>query len=251
MWYRKAMDLNDLNEKFKGEQLNVASDYDELETIESVEDLMARVRGGETWQSDSGAIKVEGEPRVEPSFSEKEMKGDFNNKSTDVYNVYESLRNFVDGDAYDSGKKERVILSGIINTFKNLANVTLSKYVDSGVLQEFTRKMDSLSPLLEKIVKSAEEKVKLIEKSFNDTELSRKFNREGLPRLAESEVELANRITLEITKAINEFYYNIRNDDAQQEWLQQMSKKGVAANFLRPQDKTRYKNTMNRTWGLG
>jgi hypothetical protein len=247
MWYRKAMDLNDLNEKFKGEQLNVASDYDELETIESVEDLMARVRGGETWQSDSGAIKVEGEPRVEPSFSEKEMKGDFNNKSTDVYNVYESLRNFVDGDAYDSGKKERVIMPGIVNTFKTLANVTLFRYIDSGKLQEFTRKIDSLSPMLETIVKSSKEKIDLIEQSFNDPMLSYKF-RNGYPQVEKDDVALANRLTFEITKLINELYGSIRSEDAKQEWLNTMARKGVAD--MLPHDNEKYRETMNRIWGL-
>jgi hypothetical protein len=29
-----------------------------------------------------------------------------------------------------------------------------------------------------------------------------------------------------------------------------MARKGVAANFLRPTDKTRYKKTMNDVWGL-
>jgi len=251
MWYRKALDLKELNEQFPEERDQAIEAHEDALTEEQVQNILDKMNSGESWESDSGAIKVEGSPRIEPPFTDEEVDGRFDNETTDAYDVYESLRNFVDGDAYDSGKKERVILSGIINTFKNLANVTLSRYVDSGVSQEFTRKMDSLSPLLEKIVKSAEEKVKLIEKSFNDTELSRKFSTEGFPRLTENEVELANRITLEITKAINEFYYYIRNDDAKQEWLQQMSKKGVAANFLRPQDKTRYKNTMNRTWGLG
>ena len=38
--------------------------------------------------------------------------------------------------------------------------------------------------------------------------------------------------------------------DAKQEWLNVMAKRGVAANFLSPNDKTRYKETMNRIWGL-
>jgi len=29
-----------------------------------------------------------------------------------------------------------------------------------------------------------------------------------------------------------------------------LARKGVAANFLRPADKTRYKETMNDVWGL-
>jgi hypothetical protein len=29
-----------------------------------------------------------------------------------------------------------------------------------------------------------------------------------------------------------------------------MARKGVAANFLRPADKARYKETMNDVWGL-
>jgi len=247
MWYRKALDLNELNEKFKNEQLNVAGDYDVMKTIESVEDLMARVRGGETWQSDSGAINVEGEPRVEPTFSEAEMIGDFNNQSTDVYDVYESSRNFVDGDAYDPGKKERVIMPGIVNTFKTLANVTLSRYIDSGKLQEFTRKIDSLSPMLETIVKSTKEKIDLIEQSFNDPMLRYKF-RDGYPQVEKDDVDLANRLTFEITRLINELYGAIRSEDAKQEWLNTMARKGVAD--MLPHDNEKYRETMNRIWGL-
>ena len=232
MWYRKAMDLKDLNREFAIEKENAVEDYDEQAMKEGVEDLFAKVRGGEEYTSPSGAIKVM-PPREEPPFTDEEVDGRFDSESTDAYNVYEGIKEF----------------PSTITALKNTAQI-ISRYIDSGVLQEFNRKIDSLSPMLEKIIQSAFEKVQLIESSFNNPELSRQFDREGYPKLTEAEVMNSNILTLQITKAINELYNSIRNEDARQEWLNTMARKGVAANFLRPADKTRYKETMNNIWGL-
>jgi hypothetical protein len=172
-------------------------------------------------------------PREEPPFTDEEVDGRFDSESTDAYDVYEGIKEF----------------PSTITALKNTAQI-ISRYIDSGVLQEFNRKIDSLSPMLEKIIQSAFEKVQSIESSFNNPELSRQFNREGYPKLTEAEVMNSNILTLQITKAINELYNSIRNEDARQEWFNTMARKGVAANFLRPADKTRYKETMNNIWGL-
>lgn len=232
MWYKKAMDLNDLNREFALEKENAVEDYDEQTMKEGVEDLFEKVRSGEEYTSPSGAIKVM-QPREEAPFTDEEVDGRFDNETTDAYEVYEGIKEY----------------PSIISTMKNTAN-TISRYIDSGVLQEFHRKIDSLSPMLEKIVQSAWEKVQLMERSFSDPELSKKFDEEGYPRVTEAEAMQANMLTLQITKAINELYSSIRNEDARQEWLNTMARKGVAANFLRPADKTRYKKTMNDVWGL-
>jgi len=232
MWYKKAMDLNDLNREFALEKENAVEDYDEQTMKEGVEDLFEKVRSGEEYTSPSGAIKVM-QPREEAPFTDEEVDGRFDSETTDAYEVYEGIKEY----------------PSTITTMKNTAN-TISRYIDSGVLQEFHRKIDSLSPMLEKIVQSAWEKVQLMERSFSDPELSKKFDKEGYPRVTEAEAMQANMLTLQITKAINELYSSIRNEDARQEWLNTMARKGVAANFLRPADKTRYKETMNDIWGL-
>jgi hypothetical protein len=232
MWYRKAMDLNDLNREFALEKENAVEDYDEQTMKEGVEDLFEKVRSGEEYTSPSGAIKVM-QPREVAPFTDEEVDGRFDSETTDAYEVYEGIKEY----------------PSIISAMKNTAN-TISRYIDSGVLQEFHRKIDSLSPMLEKIVQSAWEKVQLMEKSFNDPELSRLYDKEGYPRVTEAEALQSNMLTLQITKAINELYSSIRNEDARQEWLNTMARKGVAANFLRPADKTRYKETMNDIWGL-
>lgn len=226
------MDLSDLNREFAIEKEKAIEDYDEQSLQEGVEDIFDKVKAGESYTSPSGAIKVM-PPREEPPFTDEEVDGRFDSESTDAYNVYESIREY----------------PSIITSLKNTAQI-ISRYIDSGVLQEFYRKIDSLSPMLEKIIQSAYDKVQLIESSFNDKELSRKFSREGYPTLTEAEVLQSNILTLQITKAINELYNSIRNEDARQEWLNAMARKGVAANFLRPADKTRYKETMNDIWGL-
>jgi hypothetical protein len=226
------MDLSDLNREFAIEKENAVEDYDEQAMKEGVEDLFAKVRGGEEYTSPSGAIKVM-PPREEPPFTDEEVDGRFDSESTDAYDVYEGIKEF----------------PSTITALKNTAQI-ISRYIDSGVLQEFNRKIDSLSPMLEKIIQSAFEKVQSIESSFNNPELSRQFDREGYPKLTEAEVMNSNILTLQITKAINELYNSIRNEDARQEWLNTMARKGVAANFLRPADKTRYKETMNNIWGL-
>jgi hypothetical protein len=232
MWYRKAMDLNDLNREFALEKENAVDDYDEQAMKEGVEDIFEKVRSGEEYTSPSGAIKVM-QPREVAPFTDEEVDGRFDSETTDAYEVYEGIKEY----------------PSIISAMKNTAN-TISRYIDSGVLQEFHRKIDSLSPMLEKIVQSAWEKVQLMEKSFSDPELSRLYDKEGYPRVTEAEALQSNMLTLQITKAINELYSSIRNEDARQEWLNTMARKGVAANFLRPADKTRYKETMNDIWGL-
>ena len=232
MWYRKAMDLNDLNRQFALEKENAVDDYDEQAMKEGVEDIFEKVRSGEEYTSPSGAIKVM-QPREVAPFTDEEVDGRFDSETTDAYEVYEGIKEY----------------PSIISAMKNTAN-TISRYIDSGVLQEFHRKIDSLSPMIEKIVQSAWEKVQLMEKSFSDPELSRLYDKEGYPRVTEAEALQSNMLTLQITKAINELYSSIRNEDARQEWLNTMARKGVAANFLRPADKTRYKETMNDIWGL-
>ena len=232
MWYKKAMDLNDLNREFALERENVIDAVEEENTKQNVEDLFEKVRSGEEYTSPSGAIKVM-QPREVAPFTDEEVDGRFDNETTDAYEVYEGIKEY----------------PSIISTLKNTANI-ISRYIDSGVLQEFHRKIDSLSPMLEKIVQSAWEKVQLMEKSFSDPELSRLYDKEGYPRVTEAEALQSNMLTLQITKAINELYNSIRNEDARQEWLNTMARKGVAANFLRPADKTRYKETMNDIWGL-
>jgi hypothetical protein len=231
MWYRKAMDLNDLNREFALEKENAVEDYDEQTMKEGVEDLFEKVRSGEEYTSPSGAIKVMS-PREEAPFTDPDVDGIFDSETTDAYEVYEGIKEY----------------PSIITTMKNTAN-TISMYIDSGVLQEFHRKIDSLSPMLEKIVQSAWEKVQLMERSFSDPELARIYDKEGYPRVTEAEAKQANIFTLQITEAINELYNSIRNEDARQEWLNTMARKGVAGNFLRPADKTRYKKTRNRIWG--
>jgi hypothetical protein len=248
MWYKKAMDLNDLNKEFAIEKENAVEDYDEQAMKEGVEDLFSKVRAGEQYTSPSGAIRVM-PPREEAPFTDEEVDGKFTDESADSYDVYEGIRGFVDSVGFDS-RRNPLTIEGTINKFKNLASVTLSRYIDSGVLQEFIRKLDSLSPTLEEIINKAKENVDLIEESFNDPVLSRKYDQEGYPQMSIHDVEAANRITLQITKAINELYNSIRNEDARQEWLNAMARKGVSANFLRPADKTRYKQTMNDVWGL-
>ena len=232
MWYKKAMDLNDLNRDYALERENVIDAVEEENTKQNVEDLFEKVRSGEEYTSPSGAIRVM-QPRVEAPFEDEEVDGRFDNETTDAYEVYEGIKEY----------------PSIISTLKNTAN-TISKYIDSGVLQEFHRKIDSLSPMLEKIVQSAWEKVQLMERSFSEPDLARIYDKEGYPRVTEAEAIQANVLTLQITKAINELYSSIRNEDARQEWLNTMARKGVAANFLRPADKTRYKETMNDIWGL-
>jgi hypothetical protein len=54
MWYRKAMDLSDLNREFAIEKENAVEDYDEQAMKEGVEDLFAKVRAGEEYTSPSG-----------------------------------------------------------------------------------------------------------------------------------------------------------------------------------------------------
>ena len=135
MWYRKAMDLNDLNKDFALERENVIDAVEEENTKQNVEDLFSKVRAGEQYTSSSGAIKVM-PPREEPPFTDEEVDGKFDSESTDAYDVYEGIKDF----------------PSTVTTLKNTAN-TISRYIDSGVLQEFNRKIDSLKNASDRIIK--------------------------------------------------------------------------------------------------
>jgi hypothetical protein len=230
MWYRKALDLNELNKEYSEEHNKAINKYEDILENITIEDIFRAMDAGEEWSSDSGAIKVN-QPQGQTELAVHEVDGDFNNQSTDVYDVYEGIRDF----------------PSIITSLKNTAK-TISVYVDSGVLQEFNRKLDSLSPILEKIIQSAFDKIQLIESSFNNPELSRKFSNEGYPTVTQAEADSANSLTEQITRYINEFYNSIKNEDAKQEWLNVMARKGVAGNFLRDDVKAKYTETINNLW---
>ena len=58
MWYRKAMDLNDLNRQFPAEREQVIDFIEEEKGLQDVENLFEKVRSGEEYTSPSGAIRV-------------------------------------------------------------------------------------------------------------------------------------------------------------------------------------------------
>ena len=77
MWYRKAMDLNDLNREFPEEREQVIDFMEEEKGKEDVENLFQKVRSGEEYTSPSGAIRVN--PRIEiPPIRNQDIDGTFN-----------------------------------------------------------------------------------------------------------------------------------------------------------------------------
>ena len=63
MWYKKAMDLNDLNRQFPAEREQVIDFVEEEKGLQDVENWFEKVRSGEEYTSNSGAIRVN--PKIE------------------------------------------------------------------------------------------------------------------------------------------------------------------------------------------
>ncbi len=58
MWYRKALDLNELNKEYSEEHNKAINKYEDILENITIEDIFRAMDAGEEWSSDSGAIKI-------------------------------------------------------------------------------------------------------------------------------------------------------------------------------------------------
>ena len=111
MWFKKALDLNDLNKEFSDERDEAISDYEVAKTDENVNELLDNLMSGNSMTSESGAIRVN--PTIEiPPIRNKDLDATFSVNTDDV----EEMHGLVAGESKNA------------EFFINLAK-TLEKYI--------------------------------------------------------------------------------------------------------------------------
>lgn len=246
MWYRKAMDLNDLNEKFSNERNLAISDYEMAKTDESVNQLLDNLTSGNSYTSESGAIRVN--PTIDtPPIRDKDLDATFSIMTDDI----EEMHGLVAGESNNA------------EYFINLAK-TLEKYIpydqtfstEMGRIRDFflnlENKLDILIkdehskfPKMKPYIYNTEEEAEEIQDHNNSVRSF--FRNYEAPRLNPEVSDIVNQNFIKYTKLINDMVPKFMNVDAKQEWLNSMLRKGVAGNFLRDDLRSEYLEIMKRS----
>jgi hypothetical protein len=249
MWYKKAMDLNDLNREFALERENVIDAVEEENTKQDVEDLFEKVRSGEQYTSPSGAIKVN-HPVEIPPMRNQDIDGSFNSNTSD----YDEMHQIISGAAND------------VQSFIDLSK-TLERYIP--VDSAFTTEMESIKSFFDNLEKYVSDILKREERNNpkmkqyvstqtpeeqeeirrHNSEVISFFNTYEPPRLDENVSNEVNRNFIRMTKLINEMAPKIMSRDGKTEWLNLMAKKGTGANFLPNNLRAQYLKIMQSRYG--
>lgn len=249
MWYKKAMDLNDLNKDFALERENVIDAVEEENTKQDVEDLFEKVRSGQEYTSQSGAIIVNHPVEIPPMRNE-DIDGTFNSNTSD----YDDMHQIISGTAND------------VQCFIDLSR-TLERYIPADTT--FAREMESIKSFFDSLEKYVSDILKREEKNNpkmkpyaatqtpEEQEEIRRHNSEVIsflffykpPRLDENVNNEVNRNFIRMTKLINEMAPKIMSKDGKTEWLNLMAKKGTGANFLPNNLRAQYLKIMQSRYG--
>lgn len=214
MWYRKAIDLNELKKLFPEESEEAIDEF-------KVRDIKDKQIKGEEWTSPSGAISVRENPKFEP-FTEEEIVSDFVFYDTGV-DFYESIRDYPRN----------------IDLMVKTLNI-ISPYINS------ITKQNAKSVLLD----CQKEWFELIDKYEDQVlEEAKPFYKGEYVRVKPEDKQTAIDIITKQTQIVSDVLLNIDNLDAQDEWMRSMAKRGYAAMFIEDEDlKSRYLELLNQTW---
>jgi hypothetical protein len=214
MWYRKAIDLNELKKMFPEEAEEVSGEFE-------ASDLIEKLSKGEEWTSPSGAISVRENPKFEP-FTKEEIISDFDFYDTGV-DFYESIRDYP------------INIDLMVKTLN-----TISKYVDSKVKQNAKSELlDCQKEWFELIDKYEERVIEEAKPSYKGEYL----------RVKPEDKQKAIEIITKQTKTVSDVLSNIHNSDAEDEWMRIMAKRGYKAMFITDEElKSRYLKLLNETW---
>lgn len=246
MWFKKALDLNDLNKEFSDERDEAISDYEVAKTDENVNELLDNLMSGNSMTSESGAIRVN--PTIEiPPIRNKDLDATFSVNTDDV----EEMHGLVAGESKNA------------EFFINLAK-TLEKYIpydetfstEMGRVRDFFLGLENKLhmmiqeehgkfPKMKPYVYNTEEEAEAIHDHNNNVRSF--FRNYDAPRLDPEVGNVVNEYFIRYTKLINEMVPKFMNVDAKREWLNGMSRKGVAANFLREDLRSEYLKIMKRS----
>jgi hypothetical protein len=247
MWFKKALDLNDLNKEFSEERDEAISDYEVAKTDENVNDLIDNMLSGNSWTSESGAIKVN--PSIEmPPIRNEDLDATFKVNTVDL----EEIHGLVAGE------------SNKAQYFIDLAK-TLEKYIpyDETFATEMGRIRDFFLGLENKLHMKIQEEhssfPKMMPYNYSTEEEAEKiqdhnnsvrafFRDYEAPRLSEEVGNLVSEYFVRYTKLVNDMVSKIMDQDAKLEWLHGMANKGVAANFLGDDLRSQYLKVMRRNW---
>jgi uncharacterized protein (UPF0210 family) len=249
MWYRKAMDLNDLNREFPEEREQVIDFMEEEKGKEDVENLFQKVRSGEEYTSPSGAIRVN--PRIEiPPMRNQDIDGTFNLITYDFQEMHQNVS--------DMPHK--------IQMFIDLSK-TLERYIpaDSNFIPEMESiksYFESLSNYLWDVIKKEEAKLPKMKQYVatqtpeeqdeirkHNSAVIKFFDAYESPYLDEEISHVVNDKFARVTKLINEVAPKIMNRDGKTEWLNTMAKHEIGANFLPNNLRSQYLKIMKARYG--
>ena len=244
MWYRKAMDLNQLNLQFPEEREQVIEKVEDENIEKSVGGLFDKMKAGEEYTSPSGAIKVN--PRIEiPPIRNEDIDGSFSGITVD----------------YGQMKYEISGATNYIQSFINLTK-TLERYIPSDTrfvaeMENFKSFFESLDNFLGEEIQKEQAKLPQMKQYFpgntpeeqkeiqrHNREVIEFFNTYDSPVLHEEISHEVNDKFARMTKLINEMAPKIMSRDGKTEWLNLMAKHGIGANFLPANLRSQYLKIM-------
>lgn len=249
MWYRKAMDLNDLNRQFPAEREQVIDFIEEEKGLQDVENLFEKVRSGEEYTSPSGAIRVN--PKIEiPPIRNEDIDGTFKGIIVDCEEMHSNI-------------------SGTANSIQSFIDLskTLERYMPADSkfipeLESIKSYFESLDKYLGDIIQKEQAKLPKMKQYIatqtpeeqdeirrHNSEVISFFNTYDSPVLDEQISHVVNDKFARMTKLINEMAPKIMSRDGKTEWLNLMAKHGIGANFLPTNLRSQYLKIMKSRYG--
>lgn len=211
MWYRKAIDFEELSKSFPVQEEN---DKDEFEAQEII-------RSHELPKGKYKAIDVRENPKFEP-FTKEERKSGFEFYDTAV-DFFESIRDY---------PKNIDLMLKTLNIIK--------PYVSSKRIQKAKKVLlDCQSDWFDLIFEYEEQVIEEAKPSYKGEYL----------RVKPEDKQKAIDIITKQTKIVSDILMNIHSIDAQDEWMRMMAKRGYKDIFIPDENmKDRYLELFNQTW---
>lgn len=228
MWYKKALDLNELNREFKEEQETAIEDWDDAMAEEKSENIKNQIFTGESYTSPAGTIRVNPDlPKDDNKYTIDEIDSNFFS-SNDRFDVYDRLKT-----------KE-----SSINKFIDLAK-TLNMYIfPSSDVQNFIENLMNVKNLFKFYSNKYRQIIDDVEKKWRNSN----YEYDEIQYVQDDEIEKLRNLEAAYTKLINDMYAKIKNTDAKQEWLYRMAIEGLGGNFLTSENKEAYLEVLNRIY---
>ena len=214
MWYRKAIDLNELKKMYPEEAEEASGEF-------AASDLIEKLNKGEEWTSPSGAIKVRKNPKFE-KFTKEEINSYFHFHDT-ITDFFESI----------SGYPRNIDL--VIETMNEI-NPPINDKIKKNAIAKLYALQKEWFKLIDKYEKPWEEEQNL------NYQYEKKY-------VKPEDKQKAIEIIAEQTEVVSNVLLSIKDYDAQNELMRIMAKRGYKAMFITDKElKSRYLELLNETW---